>query len=88
MAGPQIVPENIRNKINELEAERLHWIEARERASGVKRKLAQTALTQIEARLRWYRARVDGKKPVEAFRKPGRRATRTLNRSKLDAARA
>ena len=87
MAGPKIIPENIIKKINTLEAERLSWVQQRDTSSGLQRKLAETALTQIEARLRWYRSRAGGPKYQPSFTKAGRRLTKRRNAARLSAIR-
>ncbi len=80
--------ENIRNKINKLEEERQGWLKRLQTARGVDKRLAQTALTQLEARLRWYRGRAEGRKPDSAHSKAGRRATKALNTARLAEARS
>lgn len=88
MPRPQIVPENISNRINEIEAEIAHWTKIRDTSSGARRRLAQTSLTHFEARLRWYRGRVEGKKAASAFSTEGRKKTKALNTQKLAEARS
>lgn len=88
MSRPTVIPENIQQKIKDLEAEIAHWTKVRDTSSGVRRRLAQTSLTHFEARLRWYRGRAQGKKPDSAFSTPGRKATKTLNQQKLAEARS
>ena len=80
--------ESIRNKVNNLEAERAEWLRKLETARGVQRRLVQTAITQIEARLRWYRSRAQGPKPASAHSKAGRRATKAVNSARLAEARS
>lgn len=84
MPRPQIIPENIVKKIKDLEAEREVWI-ARRATPGPEQRVAQTALIALEARLRWYRGRAEGKKPTSAHSKAGRRQTKARNRAALDA---
>ncbi len=83
MAGPKLVTENIPNKINTLEAERQDWLGKLPRLRGAEKRLAQTALTQIEARLRWYRGRVEGKRPTRSEPYPRRKQRWASNEARL-----
>lgn len=76
-------PENLSPKIKQLEIEQGAWQVERDRSTGRARRLAQTALTELEARLKWYRGRVEGKKPETAFTHQGRKATKRRNAEKL-----
>lgn len=88
MAAPVIDKGNISNKINELQGQVAHWTAERDRAQGPKRRLAQTTLTYLEARLRWYRGRAEGKKPEAAFNTEGRKQTKASNQQRLVEARS
>jgi hypothetical protein len=79
---------SIINKINNLEAERADWLKTLASAKGVQRRLAQTALTQIEARLRWYRGRAEGKKPARNTSYQDQKARAQRNRARLSEVRA
>ncbi len=83
MPAPKIDTSAIQQKIQDLEGERANWLTTLKTAQGVQRRLAQTALTQIEARLRWYRGRSTGKKPEAAFTHGGRKTTKARNAARL-----
>ncbi len=78
---------SIINKINKLEAERADWLKTLATAKGVQRRLAQTALTEIDARLKWYRGRAT-RKSQRNSKYADRQQTKARNRAALAEVRA
>jgi len=87
MSAPTIETGNILKKMQDFEAQAAHWTEVRDRSTGAARRVAVTALTLIERKLKWLRGRVLGPKPPSAHTHTGRKATKAVNRQKLVQAR-